>query len=79
VLSRPDTAVELEILLPRTTGVIVDGVVAADGHELVLARAEAVPCPVCGAASVRDYGSVIEWAIASACAATASAFSCCPA
>jgi transposase len=50
-------AVELGILLPHLAGVVVEGVVAATGLLLVLARAsaEAAPCPVCGAVSARVH------------------------
>lgn len=51
-------AVELGILLPHLAGVVVvEGVVAAAGLLLVLARAsaEAAPCPVCGAVSARVH------------------------
>jgi transposase len=49
--------VELGILLPHLAGVVVEGVVAATGLLLVLARAstEAAPCPVCGAVSARVH------------------------
>jgi transposase len=50
-------AVELGILLPHLAGVIVEGVVAAAGLLLVLARAKAgeAACPACGAVSVRVH------------------------
>jgi transposase len=50
-------AVELGILLPHLAGVVVEGVVAAAGLLLVLARSKAgeAACPACGAVSGRVH------------------------
>jgi transposase len=49
--------VELGVLLPHLAGVVVEGVVAAAGLLLVLARAKAgeAACPACGAVSARVH------------------------
>jgi transposase len=50
-------AVELEVLLPHLAGVVVEGVVAAAGLLLVLARARpgTASCPACGTVSGRVH------------------------
>jgi hypothetical protein len=50
-------AVELGILLPHLTGVVVEGAVAAAGLLLVLARARpsSASCPACGTVSARVH------------------------
>jgi hypothetical protein len=56
-LSCPDSAVELGFLLPYLAGAVVEGVVAATGLLLVLARARAemAASPGCGALSGRVH------------------------
>jgi transposase len=56
-LSCPGAAVELGFLLPHLAGAVIEGVVAADGLLLVLARARAgrAACPACGTASARVH------------------------
>ena len=50
-------AVELGVLLPHLAGVVVEGVVAAAGLLLVLARARpgTASCPACGTVSARVH------------------------
>ena len=56
-LSCPGASVELGFLLPHLAGAVIEGVVAAAGLLLVLARARAgtAACPACGAVSARVH------------------------
>lgn len=56
-LSCPGASVELGFLLPHLAGAVIEGVVAAAGLLLVLARARADTgaCPACGAVSARVH------------------------
>ena len=56
-LSCPGTAVDLGVLLPHLAGAVIDGVVAAAGLVLILARSAAgdAACPGCGSVSRRVH------------------------
>src|SRR3984957_2652232 len=57
-LSCPGTAVDLRVLLPHLAGAVIDGVVAAAGLVLIVARSAAdnAACPGCGGVSRRVHG-----------------------